>query len=285
MIPLPDLPYAHGALEPVISEATMRLHHGRHHARYVEVVNGLIAGDGHPATSLEALIRQAALAGERKLFNNAAQAWNHAFFWRCMTPESRPPVGGLAGAIVEQFGGLAELGEVFVGEGATHFGSGWVWLAAQDGRLQVLSTHDADTLVTRDLIPLLVCDLWEHAYYLDHRQDRGGFLQAWWDRLPNWSFAQGQFDADRGEGVGWRHPLMAEAPREVASSLEEAADELSSLLEAWVEPGSVQEHRVNELLDLLAAEQEGGLVRSRTARPAARRAASAAEDPASAPGA
>jgi Fe-Mn family superoxide dismutase len=126
-----------------------------------------------------------------------------------MSPQASKPQGDLAGVIAESFGGLDQLKTAFVTEGAGHFASGWVWIAAEAGgrKLQVLSTHDAEDLVTRpDLTPLLVCDLWEHAYYLDHQNNRKGFLEAWFDALPNWELADRQLRAARGEGDKWRHP-------------------------------------------------------------------------------
>lgn len=254
MIPLPDLSYPYDALAPVVSEATMRLHHDKHHAKYVDVVNTLIADDRGSPVSLEALIRRAALAGDRKLFNNAAQAWNHAFFWRCMTPNHAPPTGALRDAIITQFGDLEGLRSAFVAEGASHFGSGWVWLAVEQGKLKIFSTHDADTLVTRDLTPLLVCDVWEHAYYLDHKSDRAGFLGAWWDRLANWSFAQGQFAA-AGGGTPWRHPepIDIDVPQ-IADhgAFERALAEATALLDRPPAAGSLQHRRFRQLLDRIA---------------------------------
>jgi Fe-Mn family superoxide dismutase len=126
-----------------------------------------------------------------------------------MSPERSAPQGDLAGMIAESFGGLDQVKSAFVTEGVGHFASGWVWLAARAGgrKLVVLSTHDAADLVTQpELTPLLVCDLWEHAYYLDHQNDRKGFLEAWFDALPNWEFAERQLRAARGEGDKWRHP-------------------------------------------------------------------------------
>lgn len=253
MIPLPDLPYAYNALEPVLSDAAMRLHHDRHHGRYVAVVNDLTASDRHHPTPLEETIRHAALSGERKLFNNAAQAWNHAFLWRCMTPRHAPPRGALAHAIQTQFGGLEGLQSAFIAAGVAHFGSGWVWLAADDDRLSVFSTHDADTVVTRDVRPLLVCDLWEHAYYLDHLNDRHGFLAAWWDRLANWDFAQAQFAADRGGA--WRHPapLDPEAPLiENEPAFERALHEASGFLDHPPATDSFHHRRFRQLLGRIA---------------------------------
>jgi Fe-Mn family superoxide dismutase len=212
MIRLPDLPYAYDALAPVLSEATLRTHHDKHHEKYVDVVNALTAKDDAEPRSLESLIRHAAPARDRKLFNNAAQAWNHGFFWACMTPGPSSPAGAVADAIRHMFGSLESLREAFLKEGADHFGSGWVWLAANDGRLSVFATHDADTAVTRDLTPLLVCDLWEHAYYLDHRNDRGAYLAGWWDRLANWTFAEAQFAADAAGAPGWRYPGREDPP-------------------------------------------------------------------------
>lgn len=253
MIPLPELPYGYDALEPVLSEAAMRLHHAKHHARYVAVVNDLTAAERHHPTPLEEMIRHAALAGERKLFNNAAQAWNHAFYWCCMTSRHAGPQGPLAQGIDAQFGGLTGLRQAFIAAGAAHFGSGWVWLAADGDRLQVLSTHDADTLVTRDLRPLLVCDLWEHAYYLDHLNDRPGFLGAWWDQLANWSFAEEQFAAPAGKG--WRHPAPLDpqvAHIDDQPAFERALHEATGLLDNPPAPDSFHHRRFRQLLGRIA---------------------------------
>jgi len=212
MFVLPDLPYAYDALTPVISAATMHVHHDKHHAKYVDTLNQLLKDAGAQPQSLEAVIREAAETGKAKLFNNAAQAWNHSFFWLSMTPSAKPLGGDLAAAIERTFGGLEKLKSLFVAEGAGHFGSGWVWLAASGDKLQVLSTHDGENLLTRDgLVPLLVCDVWEHAYYLDHKQDRQGYLDAWFDRLADWSFAGKQFAAARGQAEPWRYPAHVAA--------------------------------------------------------------------------
>lgn len=209
MFRLAPLPYASGALAPVISEQTLQVHHGKHHAAYVETLNELLAKKGAQPESLEDVILDAGRAGETSLFNNAAQAWNHAFFWLSMAPDRAAPSGDLYGAIAETFGSLDKLKTAFVEEGADHFASGWVWLAAEAGgrKVKILSTHDAEDLVTQpDLTPLLVCDLWEHAYYLDHQNDRKGFLDAWFDALADWGFAGRQLSAARGEGDPWRYP-------------------------------------------------------------------------------
>jgi superoxide dismutase, Fe-Mn family len=208
MFELPPLPYPYDALAPVISDRTMRFHHDKHHAAYVETTNKLVEAAKARPESLEALIRDASRSAEtRKLFNNAAQAWNHAFFWEAMSPRRLTPGGDLAAAITRAFGGHDGLKSKFVEEGAGHFGSGWVWLAAdRSAALQVVATHDADDMVTREqLTPLIVCDLWEHAYYLDHQNDRKGFLEDWFDRLANWTFAERQLEAARGRGEPWRY--------------------------------------------------------------------------------
>jgi Fe-Mn family superoxide dismutase len=209
MFTLPPLPYGYDALSPVVSDKTLHFHHDKHHAAYVNTLNGLLEKKGAQPKSLEDVIAGAARDKEAKLFNNAAQAWNHAFFWLSMSPQRSAPSGELTGAITEAFGGLDKLKTAFVEEGAGHFASGWVWLAAEAGgrKLKVLSTHDAEDLVTQpDLTPLLVCDLWEHAYYLDHQNNRKGFLEAWFDALPDWGFAERQLSAARGAGERWRHP-------------------------------------------------------------------------------
>lgn len=196
MIELPALPYDYDAFEPTISEETMRLHHDKHHATYVEKTNALAAKAGLGVEPLEDIIKAAKAKDDKPLFDNAAQAWNHAFFWASMTPDQAKPQGDLAAAIDAAFGDLAGLKTKFVDEGKGHFGSGWVWLAKVGGDLKVLSTHDAEDLVTEaGKTPLLVCDLWEHAYYLDHQNDRAGFLGKWFDQLANWAFAAEQFAA------------------------------------------------------------------------------------------
>jgi Fe-Mn family superoxide dismutase len=211
MIKLPPLPYAYDALAPTISETTMRTHHDKHHAKYVETVNKLVEEAGLDGKSLEEIIAEAERKGPggKKLLNNAGQAWNHAFFWDCMTPERRDPGGELEAAIGSAFGGLAGLKEAFVKEGVDHFASGWVWLVVEQGRLGVLSTHDGGTLANRPQTPLLVCDLWEHAYYLDYKQDRKAFLDGWFDKVAHWGFAETQFAAAAGRGEPWHFELAA----------------------------------------------------------------------------
>lgn len=202
MYTLPELPYAYEALAPIVSANTLHFHHDKHHAAYVKVLNELTAEQ--KPESLEAVITS---AGPGKLFNNAAQTWNHAFFWDSMTPDHAAPSGDLAAAIDAAFGDLAGLKTAFVTEGVGHFASGWVWLVAEGGALKVISTHDAGTTVTQGgITPLLVCDVWEHAYYIDKRNDRKAFLEAWFDSLANWSLAASQLAASKGEGEAWAYP-------------------------------------------------------------------------------
>jgi Fe-Mn family superoxide dismutase len=207
MFVLPRLPYDYTALAPVIGEETMRTHHGKHHARYVQVVNEL-TGNAAADVPLEDVIAGALERGEQKLFNNAAQSFNHAFFWESMAPRESQPEGELLAAIESAFGGLAQLRQVLVTQGAGHFGSGWVWLmATAGGKLEVAATHDAGQpwVGTRD-VPLLVCDLWEHAYYLDYKNERDRFIGAWFDCLANWQFAAAQLAAAARGGRGYRYP-------------------------------------------------------------------------------
>ncbi len=208
MFILPELPYAPEALEPVVTARTLSFHHGKHHKAYVDTLNKLLEDAGEkPATLEEVVVASAGDASKKKVFNNAAQAWNHAFFWDCMSPTRQSPEGALAAAIDADFGGLDKLKEAFVTEGVGHFGSGWVWLVAEGGKLKVISTHDADdTLPKPGITPLLVCDVWEHAYYLDHQNNRKGFLEAWFDSLANWSLAASQLAAVGDEGALWSYP-------------------------------------------------------------------------------
>jgi Fe-Mn family superoxide dismutase len=212
MFTLPDLPYPYDALEPAMSAETLRFHHDKHHATYVKTVNELLDVGGKAPPTLEALIRSSEGDHEAKLFNNAAQAWNHGFFWQSMTPGASQPASDLAHAIGVAFGGHEKFREAFVKEGAAHFGSGWVWLiATRDGAVAVRSTHDAHNFATDGAeTPLLVCDLWEHAYYLDFRNDRKAFLEAWFDVLANWSLADSQWAAARGQVRPWAYPLPSE---------------------------------------------------------------------------
>ena len=209
MYSLPPLPYRADALSPVIGEQTMHTHHGKHHARYVRVVNDLL-GDRAGARPLEDVIAEALERGDRKLFNNAAQVWNHAFFWESMAPVAKAPAAPLNAAIEASFGHLSRLKDAFVTEGAAHFGSGWVWLVATKGKLAVVSSHDAEQpWLASGGTPLLVCDVWEHAYYLDYKNERERFLQAWCDRLANWSFAAEQLAAAARGERGYRYPSAA----------------------------------------------------------------------------
>jgi superoxide dismutase, Fe-Mn family len=207
MFILPKLPYDYAALEPTLSADTMRTHHDKHHKAYVEKTNELAKAAGLDSRPLEEVVREAQRKGDGKLFHNAAQAWNHAFFWQCMTPKSAAPSGALKAAIDKAFGSLDDFEDAFVTEGAEHFGSGWVWLVMGSAGLKVISTHDADdTLIKDGLFPLLVCDLWEHAYYLDYKNDRKSFLKAWLGGVANWAFAEQQLAASDGKGDGFRYP-------------------------------------------------------------------------------
>ena len=195
MFTLPPLPYDYAALEPVIGQTTMRTHHDKHHKAYLDTLNRLLAERGETPESLEQVIESAA-PEKGKLFSQAGQAWNHAFFWECMTPDK-----------AEAYAHFASLRDRFIEEGAGHFASGWVWIAAREGQLVVTSTHDGDTLAhSAELTPVLVCDLWEHAYYLDYKNDRKGFLQKWFDEIANWRFAETQLRAAQGQGERYRYP-------------------------------------------------------------------------------
>jgi Fe-Mn family superoxide dismutase len=217
MFILPKLAYDYSALEPTMSADTLHTHHDKHHKAYVEKTNELAQKAGLDGRALEDVVREAQRKGDAKLFHNAAQAWNHAFFWRCMTPKAGAATGALKTAIDQAFGGLDAFKDAFVEEGVNHFGSGWVWLAASSEGLKVVSTHDADdTLIKDGLFPLLVCDLWEHAYYLDYKNDRKAFLKRWLDEVANWDFAERQLAASNGPiagkgGDGFRYPEAGDA--------------------------------------------------------------------------
>jgi Fe-Mn family superoxide dismutase len=189
---LPTLPYAKDALEPHMSANTFSFHHEKHHNTYVVNLNGLVEGTDLEGKSLEDIV--AATAGnpdKAGVFNNAAQVWNHTFFWHSMKPNGGgAPTGDLAAKIDADFGSFDAFKDAFKTAGATQFGSGWAWLVVGDGgKLEVVKTPNAETPLTAGKTPLLTCDVWEHAYYLDYQNRRPDFLAAFLDNLANWGFA------------------------------------------------------------------------------------------------
>ncbi len=184
---LPALPYARDALAPHISEETLDFHYGKHHAAYVDKLNAAVEGTELAEQSLEAIIK----SSDGGLFNNAAQIWNHTFYWHSLSPEGGgDPEGALADAIAASFGSMAEFRDEFNAAAMGNFGSGWTWLVQNaDGSLAIVNTDDAKTPLTDDgVTPLLTCDVWEHAYYIDYRNARPKYLEAFW-ALVNWEFA------------------------------------------------------------------------------------------------
>lgn len=195
-IELPPLPYATDALAPHISKRTLELHHGAHHKKYVDTVNAMIEGTPNADKSLEELVRETVgKARSRKLFNNAAQAWNHAFFWQCMTPDRKGgPHGSLDDQIVAAFGSYEGFRDAFVKAAAAQFGSGWAWLIWNAGKLEVITTSNAEIPLSGGVVPLLTCDVWEHAYYLDYENKRETFVERFIDHLANWQFVSKRLD-------------------------------------------------------------------------------------------
>lgn len=193
-IALPKLPYAEDALAPVISANTISFHYGKHHATYVKTLNELIAGTPYEGKSLEEIVVASAKdkdAAAKKIFNNAAQAWNHDFYWHSMTPKGGAPTGKIKDALEKSFGDLATFKKQFGQSAAGQFGSGWAWLVkGKDGALTIETTSNADTPIAHGGTPLLVADVWEHAYYLDYQNRRPDHVTAWLDKLVNWSFAE-----------------------------------------------------------------------------------------------
>ena len=191
---LPLLPYAANALEPHISQRTLEFHHGKHHDAYVKKLNELIEGKPYARLSLEDIILQAAPRREdRAIFNNAAQVWNHSFFWNCMQPSGGgEPRGEIAKRLGESFGASGGFRRKFIEAAVGQFGSGWAWLVLKNGKIDIVTTPDAfNPLVSGDA-PLLTCDVWEHAYYLDYQNRRQAFVEAFLDHLVNWDFVSKQ---------------------------------------------------------------------------------------------
>jgi superoxide dismutase, Fe-Mn family len=188
---LPDLPYAKDALEPHISAETLDFHYGKHHAAYVTNLNNLVPGTEFENKSLEEIVKSAPAGG---LFNNAAQVWNHTFYWNGMSPTGGgEPTGAVADAINAAFGSFAEFKEKFAASAVGNFGSGWTWLVKNAaGGVEILNTGNAGSALTSDVTPLLVVDVWEHAYYVDTRNARPQYVGNWWN-LVNWDFVAKNF--------------------------------------------------------------------------------------------
>ena len=185
-IEIPPLPWAEGALAPHLSAETLSFHYGKHHRTYVDKLNGLIAGGPLAHKSLEDIVR----GSDGDTFHNAAQVWNHTFYWNSMKPGGGgAPRGAIADAIQQDFGGYDKFRAAFVDAATTLFGSGWAWLVLDGGKLSVTMTPDADTPLTGKAKPILTIDVWEHAYYIDYRNARPKYVDAFLDHLVNWDFA------------------------------------------------------------------------------------------------
>ncbi|WP_372749134.1 superoxide dismutase [Litorivivens sp.] len=190
---LPDLPYEKHALEPHISKETLEYHYGKHHQKYVDTLNDLVKGTDDEKRELEDIVKRA----DGKLFNQAAQVWNHTFYWHCLSPAGgEGPSGELKACIEHCFGSVEKFKEAFNAKAAANFGSGWTWLvkvAGQKNKLEIINTDDADTPIAGDrYVPLLTVDVWEHAYYIDYRNARPDYLDAIW-KVVNWDFVQDNF--------------------------------------------------------------------------------------------
>jgi len=187
---LPKLPFAKDALEPYISSETLEFHHGKHHKAYVTKLNELKKGTEFDDMSLSEII----MKSKGPVFNNSAQVWNHTFYWYCMGPDgSKEPKGQVKKAIEKKFGSFEEFKKQFTNTSVTTFGSGWGWLVKKsNGEIDLLSTSNADTAMKHDSIALLTCDVWEHAYYIDYRNERPKYLEKFWE-IVNWDFVEENF--------------------------------------------------------------------------------------------
>lgn len=194
---LPALPYAYTALEPYISKSTLEFHHDKHHAAYVKNFNDLVAGTDLADKSIEEVIK--AVAGDATkagIFNNAAQAWNHTFYWNSIKPHGGgQPTGALAEKIKADFGSFENFVEDFKKAGATQFGSGWAWLVLDKGTLKITKTSNAENPITAGQVPLLTMDVWEHAYYLDYQNRRPDYIGDFISKLVNWDFVESNYAA------------------------------------------------------------------------------------------
>ena len=193
MFTLPPLPYPENALAPVISANTLSFHYGKHHKAYLDNLNKMVAGTELEGASLEKIITgTAGKADKAGIFNNAAQTWNHTFYWNSLRPNGGgKPTGRIAQMIESDLGGFEQFKKDFQQAGVTQFGSGWAWLVAEGGKLKIVKTGNADNPLTKGQTPVLTLDVWEHAYYLDYQNRRPDFVQAFLDHLVNWDFVAG----------------------------------------------------------------------------------------------
>jgi Fe-Mn family superoxide dismutase len=192
-IELPPLPYGEAALEPSITARTISFHYGKHHRGYVDKLNTLLKDSPLKGKRLEEIVLETAgKPAMASIFNNAAQVWNHNFLWKSMKPSGGgEPKGRLLDIMNKSFGSYAEFRKQFVEAGLAQFGSGWIWLVQDGGRLKIVKTPNAEVPLADKLNPLITCDVWEHAYYLDYQNRRGDFINAFLDKLVNWEFAEG----------------------------------------------------------------------------------------------
>ena len=199
-IQFPGLPYPVDALEPHISAKTLEFHHGKHHKAYVSKLNTAIAGTAYEGQSLAMIVTTSHDAADTSIFNNAAQAWNHDFLWRSMSPDGGgEPEGSLADAIEDRFGDLAGFRDAFKRSALGQFGSGWTWLVRTAEGIDIANTSNADTPLTDGVVPLLTLDVWEHAYYLDFQNQRDAYIETFLNNLISWQFATRNFAAEWAE--------------------------------------------------------------------------------------
>lgn len=185
---LPPLPYDKSALKPFLSEETFDFHHGKHHAAYITNLNNLIKDNPYADKYLEAIIKDSWAEKNSPIFNNAAQHWNHSFFWNCMSPNGGgAPKGKILELIEKNFGSYESFKEQFTRSAVSLFGSGWCWLVLNNSKLEILSMPNAEIPIVADKNPLLVIDVWEHAYYIDYRNVRASFVEKFWD-VANWDY-------------------------------------------------------------------------------------------------
>ncbi|OBX75396.1 superoxide dismutase [Faucicola atlantae] len=203
-VTLPDLPYSKDALEPHISAETLEFHHDKHHAAYVNKLNELLPGSGLEGKELDEIIKTSAKDDSKTaIFNQAAQVWNHTFYWNSMTPNGGgEPTGELKDKINEAFGSYAKFREEFKNAAVSQFGSGWAWLVAdsEGGKLSIMKTSNADTPMVHGKVAVLTCDVWEHAYYIDYRNRRPDYVDTFLDNLVNWEYANAKYH-ERSAGV------------------------------------------------------------------------------------